>query len=195
MALAIITNRLSLLSNTLFFFRQHFLLIMVLGLIAAIGRVVQLGGFGEVPGSINMTLEVVVELSRILLMLFVLGLANIKSGALRIIHFFAHKVERKTVLMTAVHKLKKHWFSVFLNVLAFLMMAWGINYLIDLAAYETCFYFQLKNRGILAPSSSEWTLLLFFKNLTVIPLTLVFDAIVILWLSNRLIPNRTLSIA
>jgi hypothetical protein len=46
----------------------------------------------------------------------------------------------------------------------------------------------------LADSSSEWTILLFFKNLTVIPLTLIFDAILLLWLSNKLSNNRKASL-
>ncbi len=175
----------SLLNNTVYFFKKHFLTIMGLGLIAAFGRVIQLGGFGQITGWMNVILEVVVESARILLFLYVLGLANVKNGLLRIKHILTHK-DRKTLLTNALHKLKKQWLSLSLNIIGFLVIASIINYLIDLLAYETCLYLSLKTDGILAESSSEWTILLFFKNLTVIPLTLIFDTVLLLWLANKL---------
>jgi hypothetical protein len=167
---------------------------MGLGLIAALGRVIQLGGFGEITNWMNIVLEVVIESARILLFLYVLGLANIRSGLLRIKHLLTDKDNRKKLLTTTIQKLKKQWFSISLNLIGFLLIAWAINYLIDLLAYETCLYLTLKKDGILADSSSEWTILLFFKNLTVIPLTLIFDAILLLWLSNKLSNNRKASL-
>jgi len=184
-----------LLNNTLYFFSKHFAAIIGLGLIAAVGRVIQLGGFGQITTSMNIILEVVVESARILLFLYVLGLANIKKGALRIKHLLIHKDNRKKILATAMYKLKKEWRSVCMNIVGFLVFAWAINYLIDLLAYETCFYLTLKENGILTASSSEWTILLFFKNLTVIPLTLIFDSVLLLWLANRLSNNRKISVA
>jgi hypothetical protein len=159
---------------------------MGLGLIAALGRVIQLGGFGQITTWTNIVLEVVVESSRILLFLYVLGLANIKNGVLRIKHLFTRKGNRKALLSIAIQKLKKQWFSVFMNIIGFLIIAWAINYLIDLLAYETCLYLTLIKDGILTESSSEWTILLFFKNLTVIPFTLIFDTVLLLWLSNNI---------
>ncbi|HEU4859057.1 MAG TPA: hypothetical protein VFT15_04440 [Chitinophagaceae bacterium] len=176
----------TLLNNTVYFFKKHFLTIMGLGLIAAFGRVIQLGGFGQITGWMNVILEVVVESARILLFLYVLGLANVKNGLLRIKHILTHKDDRKTLLTNAIHKLKKQWLSLSLNIIGFLVIASIINYLIDLLAYETCLYLSLKTDGILAESSSEWTVLLFFKNLTVIPLTLIFDTVLLLWLANKL---------
>ena len=124
--------------------------------------------------------------ARILLFLYVLGWANIKNGVLRIKHLLTRKEDRKKFLTVAIHKLKKQWFLVSLNIIGFLLIAWTINFLIDLLAYETCLYLSLKTDGILAESSSEWTILLFFKNLTVIPLTLIFDTVLLLWLANKL---------
>ena len=62
----------------------------------------------------------------------------------------------------------------------------GINLLIDLLAYETCLYLTLKKEGILVDTSSEWTILLFFKNILVIPFTLVFETVFLLWVTNKL---------
>ena len=176
----------TLLNNTVYFFKKHFLTIIGLGLIAALGRVIQLGGFGQITSWMNVLLEVVIESARILLFLYVLGLANIKNGVLRIKHLLTHKIDCKKLLITAIHKLKKQWLLVSLNIIGFLLIASAINYLIDLLAYETCLYLSLKTDGILAESSSEWPILLFFKNLTVIPLTLIFDTVLLLWLANKL---------
>ena len=60
-----------------------------------------------------------------------------------------------------------------------------MNLLIDHLAYETCLYLALRYNGILVDTSSEWTILLFFKNISVIPFTLVFETIVLLWLTNK----------
>ncbi len=165
---------------------------MGLGLIAAFGRVIQLGGFGEITPAFNMLLEIIIEASRILLFLFVLGLANVRHGISTVKHFFTQKSKRKLRWLYAVETFRKQWFSIFLNIAGFLAIAWAINYLIDLLAYKTCFYLSLKNRGILAESSSEWTVLLFFKNLSVIPFTLVFETLFVLWLTNKLNHYKTL---
>ena len=190
-----LSDKLSLLNNTFCFFKRHFWAIMGLGLIAALGRVIQLGGFGEITNWMNVVLEVVVESARILLFLYVLGVANTRKGVLRIRNLLKDKDTRKMLWITTIQKLKKQWFSISLNIIGFLLIAWTINYLIELLAYETCLYLTLKKDGILADSSSEWTILLFFKNLTVIPLTLIFDTILILWLSNKLSNYRNESLA
>jgi len=190
-----LSDKLSLLNNTFYFFKKHFTKILGLGFIAALGRVIQLGGFGQIPAWMNIILEVVVESARILLFLYVLGLANIKNGVLRIKYLLTQKDNRKKVLTIAIQKLKKQWFSVSLNIVGFFLIAWTINYLIDLLAYETCLYLTLKKDGILAETSSEWTILLFFKNLTLIPLTLIFDTLLLLWLSNKLSNNKKIRVS
>ncbi len=181
-----LSDRLSLVSNTLYFFKKHFVSITGLGLIAALGRVIQLGGFGQITTLMNIVLEVVVESARICLFLYVLGLANVNKGVLRIKYLVTSKENRNKLFTIAIQKLKKEWFPVCMNIVGFLLIAWTINYLIELLAYETCLYLTLKKDGILVESSSEWTILLFFKNLTVIPLTLIFDTVLVLWLSNKL---------
>jgi hypothetical protein len=190
-----LSGNLILLNNTLHFFKKHFLVVMGLGLVAALGRVIQLGGFGQIATWTNIMLEVVIESSRILLFLYVMGLANVKSGFLLIKRFFTNKDNRKTTFIAAIQKLRKQWLPIALNILGFLIIAWCINYLIDLVAYETCLYLTLKKDGILTESSSEWTILLFFKNLTIIPLTLIFDAVLFLWLSTQLSNDQKMTLA
>ncbi|HTL07164.1 MAG TPA: hypothetical protein VL307_02865 [Chitinophagaceae bacterium] len=185
-------GRLSLLFNSLHFFKKHFATILTFGLVAAIGRVIQLGGFGPITAFTNVLLEIIVECARLSLFIYVLGFASIKKGIERLKHLFVDKGQRKKAFRTAIQQFKKQWWAVCINIVGLLLIAFAINYLIDLLAYETCFYLTLKTRGILVPSSSEWTVLLFFKNLTVIPLTLIFDTVLLLWLCNKWsIDNKT----
>ncbi len=179
-------NKLTTLNNAIYFIKKHFQVILGLGLISAFGRVIQLGGFGEIPGWTNIVLEIIVESSRILLFLFVLGLANVKKGILRIRDFFTKKDMWRSNWRVSIQKLKKQWLSVLLNLTAFLIIAWIFNYLIDQLAYETCLFLSLKEHGVLVASSSEWTILLFFKNLSVIPFTLVFETLLILWIAGKM---------
>lgn len=183
-------NRWNWLYETVHFVKRHFIVITGLGLIAAFGRVIQLGGFGQIAPWMNMVLEVVVMSARILIFLYVLGLASIKDGVVRIRNVFTHKDKRKRAWAIAVTKLRSQWVLVLLNIAGFLAIAFIINYLIDLLAYETCLYLSLKNNGILANASSEWTILLFFKNISVIPFMLAFDAVFLLWITNKF-PNKT----
>ena len=179
-------NKLTALNNTIYFIKKHFLVILGLGLISAFGRVIQLGGFGQIPGWLNTVLEIIVESSRILLFLFVLGLANVKKGILRIRDLFIKKDMWRSNWNVSIQKIKKQWLSVLLNLAAFLIIAAMFNYLIDQLAYQTCLYLSLKENGILVDSSSEWAILLFFKNLSVIPFTLVFETLLILWIAGKL---------
>lgn len=154
-------------------------------MIAAFGRVIQLGGFGEINSTLNITLEFCIESARILIFLYALGLTSIKGGFLRIKRLFTDKANRNSNWNGAVRTIKKQWQSLLMNLVAFLVTIGIINYLIDLLAYETCLFLSLKNRGILMPNSSEWAVILFFKNITVIPFTLTFEAILLLWIVNK----------
>ena len=181
-----LSNKFNWLLTSVVFFRDHYKTILALGLIAAFGRVIQLGAFGKISTLANIFLEAGIETSRILLFLYVLGLSNIRLGAAHIKHFFIKKSNRYLFKKLAWQRLKTEWPAVILNLAGFLSIAWVSNYLIDLLAYETCLLLTLKKDGILAASSSEWTIILFFKNLSVIPLTLVFNGIFLLWITNKL---------
>lgn len=173
------------LKSAICFFRKYFMFITGLGLVAAFGRVIQLGGFGPVSSVMNIMLELVVESARILLIFYVLGIASITNGLSRVKRFFTQKESRKNLRITGIQKMKNQWSLILMNFIGFSLIAWGMNYLIDLLAYQTCLYLALKQGGILAPASSEWTILLFFKNLSVIPFTLIFETLFLLWLADR----------
>ena len=173
-------------NNSILFFKNHFAIIIFFALIAAFGRTIQLGAFGPIDSSLNIILEVVVESARVLIFLYTLGLTNFKTGALRVMQFFTRKANRKQNWNTAIQTLKARWKTVLLNIMAFMLVAFLINYLIDLTAYQTCLYYKLKTEKIISAASSEWVLLLFFKNISVIRFTLIFNAIFLLWITNKL---------
>ena len=179
-------QQLAWLSGSLLFFRKHLAVILGLGLVAGIGRVIQLEAFGPIESWLHISLEVIIESARIMIFLYTFGLASVRIGVLQIKRFFTQKGKRKSYLTIATRKLKTQWLSIIVNIIGFLIIASLINYMIDLLVYETCLYLNLKKGGIIAGSSSEWTVLLFLKNISVIPLAIIFDAIFLLWLTSRL---------
>src|SRR5687767_1977237 len=131
-------SKLDLLFSSLFFIRKHFKILVGLGLIAAFGRVIQLGGFGEIPTWANIVLEVIVEGSRILLFLFVLGMANIRKGIDLVRRLFSGKSNLAARWHIAAKKLKGDWLKIALSFIGFLIIAGLFNLLIDKLAYQTC---------------------------------------------------------
>ena len=181
-----ITEKFSWLLVTLHFIKQHYKMLLVLGLIAAFGRTIQLGAFGKISALVKILLEIVIELSRVLMIIFVLGIANFRKGITKTRTFFANRQRRKQYRVTAFRTIQLQWPQMLLNVLAFAVLAFAVNYLIDLLAYQTCLYLTLKTKGIIATTSSEWTIILFFKNISVIPFTLIFYGVFLLWVTKTI---------
>jgi hypothetical protein len=180
-----LTDKLNLLYGSIFFVKNHFPIIFGLGLIAAFGRVIQLGGFGEIPSWASIGLEVVVETARVLIFLFVLGIASLKRGAYQVKRLFTQRSNLRTYWSIAKKKMKTQWIHILLSFFGFLIIAGVVNFLIDTLAYETCLYLTLKREGMLVDNTSEWTILLFFKNISVIPFTIVFETILLIWLTSE----------
>ncbi|OJV14661.1 MAG: hypothetical protein BGO21_18330 [Dyadobacter sp. 50-39] len=170
---------------TLLFFRSHYLIVLGLGLIAAIGRIVQLGAFGPISPGLHIAMEILVESARILLFVYALGLTHLKKGFSRIKLMLTSGRAWTEHWQKARVRLKTHWRSLLASFVIYLLIAWATNLLIDYAAYQTCLYYKLKVHNIIAEKSSEWVIILFFKNLSVIPLTLVFNALFLLWITGR----------
>ncbi|GAB3942646.1 hypothetical protein GCM10028805_07500 [Spirosoma harenae] len=172
--------------STIRFCQHHFLFIFSLGLVAAFGRAIQLRAFGPISPTAHALLEIVVESARILIFLYALGFTNIRKGVSRLVQFVTNKQERKQNWRVAMQTLKSKWGALLINFLAFSVIAFLFNYLIDHIAYETCLYITLKARQLISDQTSEWAIILFFKNISVIPFTLIFNALFCLWLVNRL---------
>lgn len=171
---------------TLRFIKHNFSIIFSLGLIAAFGRAIQLRAFGPISPLYHTLLEIVIESARIALVFYALGLANVKRGLGKIIQIIKNKESRRQNWQVAIRKLRQQWSIVLMNLAAFLLLAFLFNLLIDHIAYETCLYITLISRQLIDEQSSVWALILFFKNVSVIPFTLVFQAMFFLWITNRL---------
>jgi hypothetical protein len=172
--------------ETFAFIKANFWVILGLGLIAAAGRAIQLKAFGTITPVNHFCLEIVIESSRLAVILYALGLASIKAGIAKIIRFIRNKTTRRENWQIAVTKLRQQWLAILINFGVFLLVAFSLNLLIDHIAYGTCLYIVLKTSQLLSDQSSEWVLILFFKNLSVIPFTLVFQTLFIFWITNRL---------
>jgi hypothetical protein len=172
--------------HTIRFVKNHFLIIFGLGLVAAVGRAIQLRAFGPVNPLSHTLLEIVIEGARIVLFFYALGLTNVRTGVNRLIHLVMNKQVRKQNWRVAIQKVKEKWLVMLINFISFSIIAFLFNVLINHIAYETCLYITLKSRQIISDQTSEWAIILFFKNISVIPFTLIFNALFLLWLVNRL---------
>jgi hypothetical protein len=172
--------------HTLLFFKTHFLIILGLGLIAAFGRSIQLGAFGPIPSAFNISLEIAIQAARLAIFLYALGLSNIKKGFLRLQHILTSRNTWKQNGLIAIRKAKKEWITLLTSFIIYLLIAFVINMLIDYAAYQTCLYYTLKAEEIISSGASEWVIILFFKNISVIPFTLVFNALFLLLITNKI---------
>jgi hypothetical protein len=171
------------------FIRMNFWIILGWGLVAAVGRTIQLRAFGPISPFTHSLLEILIESARIALVLYALGLANIKSGLAKISRVTRSKASRQQHGRLALLRMRKLWVIILMNLGVFLLLAYVFNLLIDHIAYQTCLYITLTTRQLISEQSSEWALILFLKNISIIPFTLVFQTLFILWITNQL-PNR-----
>jgi hypothetical protein len=171
---------------TLNFIKVNFWVLFGLALIAAVGRSVQLRAFGPITPIGHAFLEIMIEGSRLAVVVYALGLANIKTGISKILLLIRGKTTRQRNWHMAMIKMRQQWPTIIINLGAFLLIAYIFNFLIDHIVYETCLYISLIARKLISDQSSEWVLILFFKNLSVIPFTLVFQTLFVHWITNRL---------
>ena len=176
------------LNQALLFFRNHLLIILGLGLIAAFGRAAQLGAFGPVTSFYYYFLEIIIQSARVFIFIYTLGLTHIRTGLIRLKKLISSKNTWKENWNIAVLKIKKEWISLLASFVTYLLIAFIINTLIDFATYQTCLYFKLKASDIISDKASEWVIILFLKNISVIPFSLVFNAIFLLWITNKMKP-------
>ncbi|MCE7060645.1 hypothetical protein [Dyadobacter sp. CY343] len=183
-------NNFSWIVKSVLFFKNHYLIILALGMAAALGRSAQLKAFGPISQSLHLVLEIGIQSARILIFIYALGLTNVKIGALRAIQIASSRRAWKQNWVIAREKMRRDWAQLLTNMIIYLLIAWVTNLLIDYAAYQTCLFAKLKSNEIISAQSSEWVIILFFKNLSVIPFTLIFNALFLLWITNRISENR-----
>ena len=171
-------SQFGLVKHSVDFFGVHFLLVFGAGLIAGLGRAIQLGAMHEVSGGVNTLLEIIIETARILTFLLVLGEGSIGKGTQSVRSIFLlNRAQWKSIWSVVITRIKVNWIALVINLLMYSVVAFIINFIIDKVAYDTELLTMLQNSHILAPKTSEWVLLLFFKNLTVIPFTIIFNGV------------------
>jgi len=183
-----ILKNLTWLIQTILFFKKHLLIILGLGLVAAFGRAAQLGAFGPVNSFYYYFLEISIQSARIFIFIYTLGLTHIRTGLTRLKKLISSKNTWKEHWKIIVLKIKKEWISLLTSFVVFLLIAFIINTLINFATYQTCLYFKLKASEIISDKASEWVIILFLKNISVIPFSLVFNAVFLLWITNKIKP-------
>ena len=183
-----IFRNLTWLIQTILFFKNHLLIILGLGLIAAFGRAAQLGAFGPVTSFYYYFLEITIQSARLFIFIYTLGLTHIRTGLTRLKKIISSKNTWKEHWNIAVLKIKKEWVSILASFVIYLLIALIINTIINFATYQTCLYFKLKASEIISDKASEWVIILFLKNISVIPFSLVFNAIFLLWITNKMKP-------
>lgn len=169
------------------FYGRHFFPLLVLMLVAAIGRALQMKAAGEISTEMYIALEIPVELSRVLLLIFVLGQGNFEKGFRRCKRIFTmKKVERKAYWRTIGESFKAYWFSLLVNLILFGFLAFLTNYGIDIIANNEQVLSGLKAWHMLHPIASANPVVFFLKNLTVIPFTLIFECGILLRLLGKI---------
>ncbi len=81
--ITLIHKQLFWIKDTSQFLMRHLHVIIGLGLVAATGRVLQLGAFGAINSTTWIPAETFVEVSRLILFLYVLGMADVQPGLKR----------------------------------------------------------------------------------------------------------------
>jgi hypothetical protein len=169
------------------FYFAHLGLIIVICLFASVGRAIQMGVVGEVSSSWYITLEVIVALSRLTLLVAVIGKGNVLLGFRKISSVFrSKKEERKKGWSIVVERFKTHWLMILWNCLVFGLLAFLINHLIGYLSSLPELLSFLKENNLLHEDAAQTPVVFFLKNLTVIPFTLIFEYGIFLFLINRM---------
>lgn len=179
-------SRLLWLLTTLDFCKKHFSTLFMLGLAAAIGRSIQLRAIGEISVAWHVTLEVLIEATRVFIFLYALGTTQISKGITRLKTAFWLFFRKHPDRIAVYKKLRSQWLIIVVNLLLFSCITFLINFWIRITVFDTCFYERLTKHAIISKASSEWVMILFLKNISVIPLTLVFIPMLLLFLANKI---------
>lgn len=172
------------------FWLKYLGLITFLMLVAALGRAFQMKAAGPVSPFLYWFLEVLVAFARILTLLAIIGFGSIRQGARNFMGIFKMKSQDWRQTGAATMKTFSNDWAVFLmSIIVFSCIAFVMNRSITMVAANIKFMQALKDSHILVPSATGMPVIFFLKNLTVIPLTMIFDVAIVLWLCGKL-PER-----
>jgi hypothetical protein len=168
------------------FINRHWLSLGILNLIAATGRFVQEGGTGKISVETFSLLEIAVASSRVLLVLLVIGNGSVNAGFRRVVSIFRMKsADWKQVWAQIKTNVAWNKISLSINFILFMIIGTVVNMGIDLVAHLFLINW-LKDNGLLAATAFQWPVILFLKNISIIPFTLVFECVLVLFLIGKL---------
>ncbi|MFN3381590.1 MAG: hypothetical protein ACK41O_19175 [Runella zeae] len=177
-----------ILQKTRQFISRHGLKMLLLCLIAAFGRGMQEGGWGSVSSISFWGLEFMVEGARLGLMILVIGKGSLKIGFLRVVAIFRAKKSDWKLIWTHLKKnVSVNKIAILVNFALFLMIAALFNFSIHVGI-EAGLLEYLKNNHIVDAMASKWPVVFWLKNVSIIPFTLIFETILILYLTAPVKP-------
>lgn len=153
------------LPTTLHWFRRHLPLAASVCLIAAFTRWVQTGGWGSLSPGLGWLGELIVALARLSLALMVLGGGSPWRGVQALRAFFRQPEPERALQWQFVGS---NWRSRWRTVMADILLFAALVVVLRLAIAEAV-------TGLAGVVPSPVALTLFLKNLSVIPLTIVFQ--------------------
>jgi hypothetical protein len=166
--------------------KRNFLLIFILGVIAGEGRFWQEGGYGEISSTAHGILEVIVYVARILIVFVIIGRGYMQAGARNFAGIFSMtRSDWREVWENVKYNFLNNFLALSVNFIIFMIIAFVINVVLFTLLEHTTFLEWLKSIGLVSPTASEWPVLLFFKNISIIPFTLVFETLFVMWIVER----------
>jgi hypothetical protein len=157
------------------FFADNFILMTALLLTASVGRAVQFNALGPISKTTNWLLEIPVEGSRIMLVLILIGGGSISKGFEAIIYLFQMTgVQWTNVGVTMLKGIKEYYINILVAILIVTVLAFSINYLISQLSMNNKVIDGIRQVSFLKTFNAN-AMTFFLKNLTVIPLILFFE--------------------
>jgi hypothetical protein len=155
-------------------------MVLVLGLVAGLGRALQLGAAGGISRGTHLALEAVIESARLALLLHVLGAGSMIAGGTIALRLLRHPRAAWRRMLAA---LRGRGRAFVLNLLGFAAIAALANVAIFRLADRWAVLAMLKHCGWIAEQAGPWVTILFLKNVSLIPWTLVFLGALAGWLA------------
>lgn len=168
------------------YLKKNFLLITIFGITAGVGRYNQEVGIGELSATTHALLEIIVNLARVLIILVVIGQGHLQAGFNNVINVFRLSTADWQEVWTNVKgNFSSNFLAILVNLILFIVIAVIINITLFALFEYTAFLTWLKSAAFINHAASKWPVVLFLKNISIIPFTLVFETLFVLWIVKR----------
>lgn len=156
------------------FVGHHFPAVAMLAGVAAFGRFYQTGSSLAEGAIVSFALGALVGLSRVLLAVLVIGDGSVPAGVRALRRFLSLPPEQKNRQVEAcTRRIKEEWRSLVIEIVAFVVLAIGLNLAIAAMARSDPAAEWAARLGVDKDAALPVQLLL--KNLSTIPLTIIFQ--------------------